>query len=219
MSEPAPEAPGRAGPRSSGPKSGLPEFLTRKIGGFPVWVYAAVLGGLLLWRYQSSKKAATSTSSTPATTTGTDTSQVPQYVNQTYTSTTAPSAPGSQPGVPLTTEAPPTTTGTAGPVTLTGAEQAASDAAAAVRAAGGSVAQQQLAVEQVNSGIPVSVGPLAGSNYVGNGTQLPAGTIVPQVTGRAMPTSAAAHAAHVAHEEHLAHLAHLAATKKLRGPG
>lgn len=115
MSESAPEAPGRAGAPPAGPRSsgGAGAFLTRKIGGFPLWVYAAVLAGLLGWRYIASRGAATSGTSASADTSqapsSTDASQVPQFVNQTYTTLTPPTAP-----TPGTTA--PTPPGVPGPV-------------------------------------------------------------------------------------------------------
>lgn len=119
MSEQAPEAPGRAGPGSSAGGSGL-GFLGRKFGGFPVWVYVAVLAGLLAWRYVAGKSAASSTTSGTGTSAdtsqapnSTDASQIPQFVNQTYTTLTPPTAPiigtnvPTPPGVPTPTKRPP----------------------------------------------------------------------------------------------------------------
>jgi LysM repeat protein len=74
---------------------------THKIGPLPMWGWVAIIGGILVaWRMYSSKQsaAAANTSATGNANT------VPQFVNQTYTTVTAPSAAA---GTPAGT-APPT---------------------------------------------------------------------------------------------------------------
>ena len=102
MSEQAPETRSRGG--------GGGNVFTQRIGPLPMWAWVAIAGGILLvWRVMAGKKsqAAETTPSTPA-------DQVPQFVNQTYVSTTAPSA-----GVGGTVPSPttPTPPGQPGPTT------------------------------------------------------------------------------------------------------
>lgn len=84
MSEQAPEAP---------PGGGGGNVFKRKIGPLPMWAWlaigAAIIGLYVIWRKnQASQAAASSTAgtSTPA-------SDVPQFINQTYTTVTPPAAP------------------------------------------------------------------------------------------------------------------------------
>lgn len=66
---------------------------TRKLGPLPVWAWMAVGLAVALGYYFWKKNSAASTTSTDATS-STDTSgQVPQFVNQTYTTVTPPSPP------------------------------------------------------------------------------------------------------------------------------
>jgi hypothetical protein len=85
-------------------------------------IVAAVLLGVAYWRNRSSAATAAGTSSaTSSTGTGdtTDASQVPQFVNQTFTTVTPPTAPNPVPGpvpAPVTT---PMTPGGVGVKSLT----------------------------------------------------------------------------------------------------
>lgn len=81
MSEQAPEAPAR------GKKENV---FTRKIGPLPMWAWVAIIGGAIIAFsfYKSKTSGAAASSQTGATT---DASQVPQFVNQTYTQ---PGPPG-----------------------------------------------------------------------------------------------------------------------------
>lgn len=97
MSEPAPESP----PASSGGSA-----FTRKFGPLPLWGWMAVGLALALiyyfWRQNQANQAANSASS--ASTGTVDTSQVPQFVNQTVVQPTPPTeptvTPPSKPGSP-----------------------------------------------------------------------------------------------------------------------
>jgi hypothetical protein len=65
---------------------------TRKIGPLPMWVWVVIVGGAIVaFSLFKNKTAGATTPSTSAT--GTDASQVPQFVNQTYTTVSPPSAP------------------------------------------------------------------------------------------------------------------------------
>lgn len=90
MSEQAPETPGR------GTRGGSNMF-TQKIGPLPMWAWVGIAAAILVvWRYMAAKNAsAASNASTAAATTAAD--QVPQFVNQTYTTVTAPGSPGTTP--------------------------------------------------------------------------------------------------------------------------
>lgn len=93
MSEQAPEAPVK------GKKENV---FTRKIGPMPMWAWVAIIGAAIIgFAYYKNKNSAASSSTTGAMT---DASQVPQFVNQTYT----------QPGPPVA--GPPGPAGPAGPV-------------------------------------------------------------------------------------------------------
>lgn len=92
MSEMAPERPAPPGRREN--------VFTRRIGPLPMWVWLVIVGGgILAWSLYKSRTAGSTTSSGAST--GTDASQVPQFVNQTYVSTTPPVAgPPGPPGRP-----------------------------------------------------------------------------------------------------------------------
>jgi hypothetical protein len=70
--------------------------LTHKLGPLPTWAWIGIAGGgLVAWRMYDSYKAAKSGESTSAAATSPTTAadQVPQFVNQFYLSSVAPSAP------------------------------------------------------------------------------------------------------------------------------
>ena len=98
MTAMAPEAPPAAVRPSPGQSGGNP--LKRKIGPLPTWAWVLVLLALILGvAYWKNRGAAGSGSST-ATDTGetTDASQVPQFVNQSFTTVSPPTAPNPVPG-------------------------------------------------------------------------------------------------------------------------
>jgi hypothetical protein len=110
VSEQAPEAPPPAAGGGGG--GGAGGFLKRKLGPFPMWAWlvigAALIGMYVIYkRNQASQAAATSTAAT-----STDASQIPQFVNQTYTTVTPPAAPTPAAGPP-----PPVVTNPGGPMT------------------------------------------------------------------------------------------------------
>lgn len=91
MSETVPER----GPSQGGGTKGL---FTQKIGPLPMWGWLAIIGGALVgWRVYASRKSAASTTAGAMA----DTSQVPQFVNQTYVTSTPPvQGPPGPPGPP-----------------------------------------------------------------------------------------------------------------------
>jgi LysM domain len=91
-------APERAAPRKE-------NVFTRKIGPLSMWVWLVIIGGGILAYSLYKSKTAGSTSSTSAA--GTDASQVPQFVNQTYTTVTPPVAGPPPTTGPIPTEPPP----------------------------------------------------------------------------------------------------------------
>ena len=105
MSEAPPET--RAPSRSS---SGGGNVFTHRLGPLPTWVWIAIAAALIIayswWKSKSANAASsanTAASSTPA-------DQVPQFVNQTYTTVTPPSV-----NVTDTDTAPPPASGTPAP--------------------------------------------------------------------------------------------------------
>ena len=81
MSQMAPERSATAGRGGN--------VFTRKIGPLPMWGWVAIVGGAILaWAYYKNRTAGSTTSSTSAT--GTDASQIPQFINQTYVTTSPP---------------------------------------------------------------------------------------------------------------------------------
>ncbi len=96
---------------------------THKIGPLPMWAWVGIVGGILVvWRIYSSKNAAASAAQQAATTTtpSTPANQVPQFVNQTYVSTTAPSSTGATAATPAgPTPVSPTPTATPQPTSTT----------------------------------------------------------------------------------------------------
>jgi hypothetical protein len=84
VSEMPPERPAPA--RSGG---GVGGTFTTKIGPLPMWGWLAIIGGgLIAWRLYSNKQAASTSGSSADTSVPAD--QVPQFVNQTYVTTTPP---------------------------------------------------------------------------------------------------------------------------------
>lgn len=73
-----------------------------KIGPLPVWgwllIGVAVLGGIYLW--QRSRNSSSNSSSSTNTSAETSASQIPQFVNQTYTSVVPPEASNPGPNLP-----------------------------------------------------------------------------------------------------------------------
>lgn len=110
MSEAAPERvapPSRAG-------GGGGNVFTNKIGPLPMWAWVGIAAGILVvWRFYSAKNSASSTASTAAQSTAANT--VPQFVNQTYTTLTAPSVPAASTGTTTDTSTPGGATGTSTP--------------------------------------------------------------------------------------------------------
>lgn len=100
MSSMAPESPPAAAPARGGGN-----VLTRKIGPLPTWAWVAIVSVILIgYAYWRNKQAASSTDATADTSAdGTDASQVPQFVNQTYTSVTPPATTGAPAPPPATT--------------------------------------------------------------------------------------------------------------------
>jgi hypothetical protein len=81
---------------------------TNKIGPLPMWAWVAVVAAALVaWRLWSSKNAAAQQQ--PTTIPSTPADQVPQFVNQTYVTTTPPNTPATSP--PTTSPPPPPTPG------------------------------------------------------------------------------------------------------------
>lgn len=68
--------------------------LTHKLGPLPTWGWIAIAGGAFLaYRWYSSKNAAASGGTTSSSAVDTSANTVPQFVNQTYVSTSAPLSP------------------------------------------------------------------------------------------------------------------------------
>lgn len=90
------DAPGT--PTSSG--GGKLGVWKKKLGPFPAWVWALLaLAAVLIYLYYRSQNA--SNSSNASSTTAADTTgagQIPQFVNQTYTTVTPPTAPATSSG-------------------------------------------------------------------------------------------------------------------------
>lgn len=118
MSEAPVSAPPRAPSRSSSGGGG--NVLTHRLGPLPTWVWIAIAAALIIayswWKSKSADTASsanTASSSTPA-------DQVPQFVNQTYTTVTPPSVNvttgAAAPATPATPAAPATPAPTPAPV-------------------------------------------------------------------------------------------------------
>ena len=65
---------------------------TRKLGPLPMWAWVAIVSAILIGYFYLKNKQSASTSPT-----GTNASQIPQFVNQVYTSVTPPTAEGPEP--------------------------------------------------------------------------------------------------------------------------
>jgi hypothetical protein len=109
---------------------------TQKIGPLPMWVWLIIAAVLVIgYAWLQSKKAASSSSAATGTATGTNASQVPQFVNQTYVTGTPPSAQHMPPsGHPGGGTKPPTTT-----TTGTGATSTPSNAGTTAASPGSNV--------------------------------------------------------------------------------
>lgn len=89
-------------PETGGSESGGNVF-TRKIGPLPLWAWMgiglAIALGYYFWQQNQASNSSSSTSSTPQTAStvntpgGVDSSLVPQFINQTYTSVSPPASP------------------------------------------------------------------------------------------------------------------------------
>jgi len=92
-----------AAPERAPSSGGGGNVFTHKLGPLPTWVWIVVIGlAIVAWSWWKNKSASaasaanTSASSTPA-------DQVPQFVNQTYTTVQAPAAPATTAAAPATT--------------------------------------------------------------------------------------------------------------------
>lgn len=101
MTAPNPDSP----PRSD--SGGGSNFWTRKLGPLPMWAWIAIGSALLVIVYSYKKNQSTQNQSTD---TGVDSSQIPQFINQTYVNTQPPD--GSTTTTPPTTTTPTPVTGT-----------------------------------------------------------------------------------------------------------
>jgi hypothetical protein len=81
-------------PGAATARSPRDNIFTRKIGPMPMWAWVTIIGGALLAYYYWKNKTTATTQ--PADTT--NASQVPQFVNQTYTTVNPPGAPGATTG-------------------------------------------------------------------------------------------------------------------------
>jgi hypothetical protein len=108
----APEAPPAPVRGQAAPGGGSGNPLKRKIGPLPTWAWVLIaLAGLLGVAYWRNRGTSSSSSGSASDSTGdtTDASQVPQFVNQTFTSVSPPTAPNPVPGpAPITTPMKPT---------------------------------------------------------------------------------------------------------------
>src|SRR5215469_3192013 len=69
--------------------------LTHRLGPMPTWAWIAALGAVIIaWAYWRNRQASNA-SAANSSATGTSAADVPQFVNQTYTTVTAPPAPTS----------------------------------------------------------------------------------------------------------------------------
>jgi hypothetical protein len=97
---PEPPAAAPAAPPAA-PRGGGGNVFTRKIGPMPMWAWVAIIAAVLIgYAYWRNKQSAASSSTAATAATGTDASQVPQFVNQTYTTVTPPVAGPPPPPAP-----------------------------------------------------------------------------------------------------------------------
>lgn len=121
MSEQPPERPAAPSRGKSGGKLGL---FKERIGPLPMWVWVAIIAALLIaWRLYADKKnkSAASTTATGDGSAGAD--QVPEFINQTYTTVTAPASqppPTGNPPAHAPTPTPPSSGGKTGGPTAPG---------------------------------------------------------------------------------------------------
>jgi hypothetical protein len=114
VSETAPERPA---PRRSS-SGGTLELFKEKIGPLPMWVWVAIIAaGLIVYRLYADKKNASAASSPADSSVPAD--QVPEFINQTYTTVTAPAstpppANGTTPPAKAPTPTPPSSPGKTG---------------------------------------------------------------------------------------------------------
>lgn len=91
MSEQAPE---RAPARARGGN-----VFTHRIGPLPMWIWVAVIGGVIVaWSLYKSRTSGQSSTASSSGDTGTPAADVPQFVNQTYTTVTPPTVNVTEPG-------------------------------------------------------------------------------------------------------------------------
>jgi LysM repeat protein len=110
MSETAPERPARGGGN----------VFTTKLGPLPMWAWAAIASAVLIgWAYYRNKQAASATAANSSAGASTPASDIPQFVNQTYTTVTPPTvtAPTT---VNVSTPAPGASLGTTTPILTPG---------------------------------------------------------------------------------------------------
>lgn len=106
MSEQAPERP--APSRGSGGKLGL---FKERIGPLPMWVWVAIIAAVLIaWRLYADKKNASAASTTATGDGSVGADQVPEFINQTYTTVTPPVAQAPPAANPVPTPVPRTPT-------------------------------------------------------------------------------------------------------------
>ena len=107
-------------PERAPARASVKNVFTNKLGPFPMWAWLVIGGGgIIAWAWWRSRQQA-QTAASSAADTSVPADQVPQFVNQTYTTVTPPSVtvsePGSTPGPPGN-PGPPGPAGPAGPVT------------------------------------------------------------------------------------------------------
>lgn len=75
-------------PRGGGDSGGAKGIFTNRIGPLPMWAWLLIIVGIIIaWSWYQNRKAASSSSTGDNSTSASD---VPQFVNQTFVSTTAP---------------------------------------------------------------------------------------------------------------------------------
>ena len=88
------EAPPAAPPAETGARPRRENVLTHKLGPLPTWAWVAIAGaGVLIWRWYSASHSAQTAAQQQGQTTAPDSTAantVPQFVNQTYVSTSPP---------------------------------------------------------------------------------------------------------------------------------